>query len=204
MPQIGVFGGAFDPPHAAHQALAKAAISQLDLDRLYIVPTGQAWHKPRQLSEAVHRIAMARLAFQDLPQVVVDDMETRRAGPSFTLETLRELHKRHVNASFYVLVGADQGAGFTQWHQWETILELARLVVVPRPAAPERPLVADEWHNLPMDRVLRINMPMMNISSSLLRASYACFRPESELVSPRVDHYIQQHQLYLEPHDRSR
>ena len=199
-----MFGGAFDPPHEAHQALVKAAIQQLSLDLLYVVPTGQAWHKSRALSDAVHRVAMARLAFQDRPEVVVDDMETLRSGPSYTLDTLLVLQKRHPDAFFYVMVGADQAHSFTQWHAWQRILDLAQLVVIPRPVSSEIPSTADEWHNLPIGRVLRINMPMMNISSSMLRASYACGRPGHELISPRVDHYIQQHQLYLEPHDRSR
>ncbi|NBW55613.1 MAG: nicotinate (nicotinamide) nucleotide adenylyltransferase [Betaproteobacteria bacterium] len=199
-----MFGGAFDPPHLAHQAIAQAAITQLQLDLLYIVPTGQAWHKTRSLSDAEHRTAMARLAFEALPLTVVDDLETQRTGPSYTVDTLLELNKRHPHSLFYVLIGADQAANFTQWHQWEMILDLARLVVVPRPTASEIPKATDEWHNLPSDRVLRINMPLMNISSSLLRASYALGNPASAFVSPHVDNYIQQNQLYLEPHDRSR
>jgi nicotinate-nucleotide adenylyltransferase len=199
-----MFGGSFDPPHLAHQAIAHAAINQLKLDLLYIVPTGQAWHKSRQLSDATHRTAMSRLAFEAMSTVVIDDLEIHRTGPSYTLDTLLEFKKRHPLAFFYILVGADQYASFTQWHQWQTILEIAQLVVFPRPTASEIPQTTDEWHNLPTDRVLRINMPLMNISSSLLRASYACGSLETEFINPRVDHYIQQNQLYLEPHDRSR
>ena len=75
-----MFGGAFDPPHSAHQALAQALIQKQHLDLLYIVPTGQAWHKSRVLSDVSHRLAMARLAFQNMPKVVVDDLETQRVG----------------------------------------------------------------------------------------------------------------------------
>ena len=202
--RIGLFGGAFDPPHRAHQALAQALIQHQQLDRLYIVPTGHALHKSRVLSDTIHRLAMARLAFQNMPQVVVDDMEAQRVGPSFTVDTLVELQLRHANAYFCVLVGADQAASFTQWHQWQRILEIAQLVVVQRPVANADKADLHEWHNLPPERVMRMNMPLMNISSSSVRASYASGHPESDLLSPSVALYIQQNHLYLEPHDRSR
>lgn len=202
--RIGIFGGSFDPPHVAHQALAQAAIEQLHLNKLYIVPTGQAWHKSRVLSDAKHRIAMSHLAFQDLAQVDIEDMETKRSGPSYTVDTLSLLKSRHPDALFYVMVGEDQGTEFTQWRQWQSILNMAQLVVVPRPIGLQPKEKGDEWHNLPSDRVLRLFMPSMDISSSALRASYASGQLAPEFVSPLVNHYIQHHQLYLEPHDRSR
>jgi nicotinate-nucleotide adenylyltransferase len=147
---------------------------------------------------------MARLAFQNMPQVVVDDMETRREGPSYTVDTLDELKIRHPNAHFYVLVGADQAASFTLWNQWERVLEMSQLAVVQRSVSNADQAYSHEWHNLPSERVTRMHMPLMDISSSALRASYASGHSNPELVSPLVTHYIQQNQLYLEPHDRSR
>ena len=88
-PRIGLFGGAFDPPHVAHVALVRAAMEQLGLNQLHVLPTGDAWHKSRTLSAATHRLAMARLAFGEIPGVVVDDRELRRAGPTYTVDTLR-------------------------------------------------------------------------------------------------------------------
>ena len=202
--RIGLFGGSFDPPHLAHETLAREAVAQLKLDLLYIVPTGQAWHKLRVLSDANHRLAMARLAFQTCPQAIVEEMETNRAGPSYTVQTLSELQVRHPQATFYLLVGSDQAASFSQWHEWERILEIAQLVVVERPMLSSETAAAVEWHNLPIERVVQMHMPLMGISSSELRASFACGQPDSDLVSPPVAHYIQQNQLYLEPHDRSR
>ena len=89
--RLGVFGGAFDPPHLAHVALVEAAVAALQLDQVRVLPTGLAWHKTRTLSEAHHRLAMTRLAYQHLPQVVVDDREIRRSGASYTVDTLRGL-----------------------------------------------------------------------------------------------------------------
>ncbi|MBB1077815.1 nicotinate (nicotinamide) nucleotide adenylyltransferase, partial [Rhodoferax sp. 4810] len=130
--RIGILGGAFDPPHLAHLALAKAAIEQLQLDQLRIIPTGQAWHKPRLLTDAVHRLAMAQLAFAELPQAQVDDRETRRTGPSYTIDTLHELHAEAAGAQLFLIIGADQAQALTTWHAWEQILRSAIICVADR------------------------------------------------------------------------
>ena len=119
--RVGMFGGAFDPPHRAHRVLAQAAVQQLALDRLYVFPTGNAWHKDRGLTPAEHRLAMARLAFAGLDAVQVDDRELRRSGPTYSIDTLRELQAEHPGAQLHLLMGEDQAAGFTRWHAWQEI-----------------------------------------------------------------------------------
>ena len=99
--RLGVFGGAFDPPHMAHVALVAAAIHQLALAQVRVLPTGEAWHKQRSLSGAGHRLAMCQLAFQHLPQVVVDARETQRAGPSYTVDTLTQLQNEFPQAQLF-------------------------------------------------------------------------------------------------------
>ena len=89
--RLGVLGGAFDPPHRAHFALAQAAIDQLQLDQLRLIPTGNAWHKARALTIAHHRLAMCALAFADLDRAVIDPRETLRSGASYTFDTLTQL-----------------------------------------------------------------------------------------------------------------
>ena len=89
--RIGLFGGAFDPPHKAHVALARAALAQLKLDELRIIPTGQAWHKSRTLSPAADRLAMVKLAFADLAGVLIDERELHRGGASYTIDTVLAL-----------------------------------------------------------------------------------------------------------------
>ena len=100
---MGIFGGAFDPPHLGHIALAQAAVEQLQLDALHIVPTGSAWHKDRPLSHPKHRLEMCRLAFADIDCAVVDDCETLRPGPSYTMDTLELLRSRSPEAQFFLL-----------------------------------------------------------------------------------------------------
>ena len=117
--RIGVMGGAFDPPHMAHRMLAETALEGLQLDQLRIFPTGQAWHKSPALSPAADRLAMARLAFADLPQVVVDPAELHRSGPTYTLDTLRQLRLDYPHERLFLIIGADQARSFDRWHGWQ-------------------------------------------------------------------------------------
>ena len=133
MKRIGFFGGAFDPPHNAHLALAQTAIEQLQLDELKIIPTGFAWHKDRPLSAAEHRLKMARLAFSGLERVSVDDREILREGHSYTIDTLEALQAEEPDAAFFLLIGGDQLAAFTRWHRWQDILSRATVCVAERP-----------------------------------------------------------------------
>jgi nicotinate (nicotinamide) nucleotide adenylyltransferase len=130
--QIGVLGGAFDPPHLAHLKLAQTAIEQLGLDRLIVVPTGRTFLKSHRLSTPVHRLEMASLTFKDLKEVTIDDCELKRAGVSYTLDTLVYLKNKYPDADFYLVVGADQARAFDTWHRWQEILHIATLAVAGR------------------------------------------------------------------------
>jgi nicotinate-nucleotide adenylyltransferase len=201
--RVGVFGGAFDPPHLAHRALVRAALDSLQLDRLHILPTGRAWHKTRTLSAAVHRLAMCELAFGDLAGVQVDRREIDRPGDSYTVDTLEELAREHPGADLFLLIGEDQLAAFRTWKRWPVVLELARLVVAGRPGvvAPEGsptgpsnapPDVPHQW----------LAMPQSPISSTALRsmaASGAASQELAALVPEAVAGYISTHSLYQQP-----
>jgi nicotinate-nucleotide adenylyltransferase len=112
--RLGVFGGAFDPPHVAHVALAQAAVEQLRLDQLRIFPTGQAWHRSGPLTAPEHRLALAQLAFGELPRTVIDDRELRRPGPTYTIDTLRELKAEQPAAQLFLVMGEDQAVALTR------------------------------------------------------------------------------------------
>jgi len=196
--RFGIFGGAFDPPHRAHRVLAETALAQLALDVLFVLPTGQAWHKNHPLTPATHRLAMARLAFADLPQVQVDDRETRRSGPTYTYDTLLALQQDHLNAQWFLVIGADQAAAFTSWHRWQDILQLASLVVAERPADAQSATgaVSLQWHNaLPVD-VQRLAMPMLAVSATQIRQNFAHDVQTATWLDPKVADYIRQHHLY--------
>jgi nicotinate-nucleotide adenylyltransferase len=205
--RIGVFGGAFDPPHLGHQQLANCAVAQLQLDQLRIVPTGHAWHKPRDLTPAAHRIAMTRLAFADVPGVVVDERECHRIGPSYTVDTLLQLCAENPGAALYLIIGADQARALPQWRAWQTVLQIAIICVAVRDidraetlelahaqAVQSHSLVAPELTGLGQFQIL--SMPPMAVSATQIRSRVANGLTITDLLSPPVASYIAQHHLY--------
>lgn len=193
--KLGIFGGAFDPPHLAHRALAEAALAQLQLDELRVLPTGQAWHKTRPLTDAMHRLAMSRLAFEGLHDVALDDREIRRAGPSYTLDTLRELHAEFPQAELYLVMGKDQADALPSWRNWEEIVQLAIICVADRDM-----LTGQEARFTPppqmTGRFRPLQMPVMDISATGIRARVASRQGIAPLVSSAVARYIEENHLY--------
>lgn len=190
--RVGMFGGAFDPPHRAHVALANCALRQLALDRLFIFPTGQAWHKDRPLTAAGHRVAMARLAFATVEGAEVDDRELRRTGPTYSVDTLRELQAEHPGAQLHLLMGEDQAAGFTGWHAWQEVARLAVLCVAGRGAGEG----VARLRALPGVRVELLRLPPMPESATEIRTRLTTGQDITDLVEPAVASYIESHHLY--------
>jgi len=204
--RLGVFGGAFDPPHLAHVALVEAATQQLNLQKVHVLPTGEAWHKPRQLSDAVNRVAMTRLAFANMPTVVVDEREIHRSGPSYTVDTLHEIQAEYPQAQLYLLLGDDQRRSLPAWHQ---IGEIKRIAII---CAAGRDVAVRAWkddartlHAPPSltdtlsARILSLHMPLMPHSATDIRVLAATEQALTGLVQPAVERYIQEHHLYR-PH----
>jgi nicotinate-nucleotide adenylyltransferase len=187
--RIGMFGGAFDPPHRAHVALARQAVAQLALDELRIFPTGQAWHKSRTLTPAGHRLAMARLAFEGLPKVAVDDREVIRGGATYTVDTLRELRGEHPLAELFLVMGEDQAAAFTTWREWRSIAGMATLAVAQRPGSTAAPLPDGV-------RTVQLGLEPIEESATGIRARLAAGEDAARLVPPGVAGYIDRHRLY--------
>jgi nicotinate-nucleotide adenylyltransferase len=172
--------------------VARAAIDQLRLDRLHVLPTGDAWHKARTLTAGVHRLEMARLAFAGLPQVVVDPKELERSGPTYSIDTLRELQAEHPQAELVLLMGEDQAAGFTRWRAWEDIARLAVLGVAGRGSGAG----VAALRALPGVRVEGLQLPQMPESATDIRARLTAGQDIAELVPPAVASYIESHHLY--------
>jgi nicotinate-nucleotide adenylyltransferase len=165
---VGIFGGAFDPPHVGHVVLLQSANARFDLDRILVVPTGQPPHKDA-VSPPEVRFRLAELAFERLPGVELWDGELRADGPSYTVATLREAAARFPDDELVLLVGADQLAHFLEWREPEEILELARLGVATRPGFPPEtlePVVARlAWP----ERVELFRIPSYPLSSTAIR-----------------------------------
>ena len=192
VPRVGMFGGAFDPPHVAHVALARAAVEQLQLDELRIFPTGDAWHKSQVLSPAGHRLAMARIAFGGLPRTLVDDRELRRPGPTYTIDTLRELKAERPEARLFLVMGEDQAVSLTRWREWQAIPALATICMAARLATS-----ADAPRALPAEvQLMLLRLPEMPESATEIRQRVAAGEVIDHLVPPGVASYIAQHSLY--------
>ena len=193
-----MFGGAFDPPHVGHVALARAAVEQLALDQLRVFPTGQAWHKARELSSAADRLAMARLAFAEVPRTLVDDRELHRSGPTYTVDTLRELRREFPQAVLLLVIGADQAESLHSWRESAAIAQLATISI----AARARPVDAGAMFDpsrLPSGPREPVELPPMPVSSTEIRRRASAGEGISHLVPATVARYIDQHHLYA-PH----
>jgi nicotinate-nucleotide adenylyltransferase len=207
--RVGVFGGAFDPPHNTHVALATVALAQSGLAELRIFPTGQAWHKAHTPTRAQHRLAMARLAFGDIPGVVVDPREIVRDGPTYTLDTLRELRAEQPDAQLVLIMGSDQAAALPRWHGWQEILAIAVVCVAER--LESGPFGATSGHagspvpcfdpetlpGLPTGaRFEFLELPPAATSATDIRSRSARGQDIAALVPPAVERYIDRYHLY--------
>jgi nicotinate-nucleotide adenylyltransferase len=208
MRRIGLFGGTFDPPHFGHLVLAEWARVRLRLERVLFMPAGTPPHKRgRPLTAATHRLAMARLAVRGNPAFQVSDLEARRGGPSFTVDTLRALHARDPEARLYFLMGADSLADFAGWHEPQAIARLATLVVAGRPGSGDRAaLLGRRFRSLVAGRstasargrgrVVVLDNPLVAVSSSELRARARAGLSLRYLVPDAVAAYVERHGLY--------
>lgn len=192
--RIGLFGGTFDPPHNAHVALARLALTELALDELRWIPAGQPWQKARQITPATHREAMVRLAMGEEPRFALERCEIRRAGPSFTLDTVRELQAAQPQARWFLIIGQDQYAGLHTWRDWRELLSRVTLAVANRPGVvvEPHPDVKAAAHQV-------VPLPMLDIASTDIRARVAAGQDIGALVPVSVARYIEANHLYRAP-----
>ena len=191
MNRIGIFGGSFDPVHNAHVALARLALSELKLDELLWVPAGQPWQKQRTITPAAHREAMLRLAIAGEPRFTLSRIELLRRGPSYTVDTVRELQAQRPGCKWYLVIGQDQYAGFHTWQGWQELLGMITLAIANRPdvSAAADPQVLRSAHEA-------VALPMMDISSTDIRERLASHQGIDDLVPAPVASYIARHHLY--------
>lgn len=190
--RLGLFGGTFDPPHLGHLALAEWARERLRLDRVLFMPAGTPPHKRRaKLSSVRHRVAMTRLAVRGNAAFEVSTLEARRLGPSFTLDTLRELRALHPGARIYLLMGEDSLADLPHWREPDAIARLSTPVVAVRPGGG-----ASRARTAFGRRVLWLDNPGLEVSSSAIRARARAGRSVRYLVPDAVARYVAGFRLY--------
>jgi len=188
--RIGVFGGSFDPVHLGHLIVAREAAARLPLEQVRLVPAGhQPFKREGHAASAADRLAMLQLAVAGDPLLVADDRELRRPGPSYTVDTLRELRAAEPNAELCLLLGADAAGDLPAWHEAAALPALARVVVLTRPGTPipDHPLITQT-----------LAVTAIDISATAVRAR--CRRGESvrDLVPEAVARYLAERRLYAE------
>jgi nicotinate-nucleotide adenylyltransferase len=195
---ICLFGGTFDPVHHGHLIVARAIAEAKGFLRVTLVPANNPPHKPPPQASAADRLAMLKLAIEADGLFDLCDLELNRSGPSYTLDTLKALRQRWGQATLHWVIGADMLGELRQWHRVEEVLELANLLVADRPA--KAPRAAHP--SLQETRVLRpvpgefLHTPLIDISSSDIRARVREGKPIRYLVPQAVARYIAEHNLY--------
>lgn len=195
--RVGVLGGTFDPLHRAHLHVADAAAAALELDRLVLVPTGDPWRKrDRNVTPAADRYAMTRAAVIERGGgLEVSDIEVRRPGATYTLDTVQELRDRGASQLWWIM-GADSVLDMPHWHRPGEILTCARIAAVVRPGA--------QLERTRLDRIVYglgrwldwVPMEPIDLSASELRQRIAAGEDVSEDIPKAVLAYIREHGLY--------
>jgi len=190
--RIGLLGGSFDPPHNAHLALARTALDHLRLDELWWLPQGHAYQKARALSSKADRRAMIELAIAGEPRFRLEDCELERDGPTYSIDTLRELSARQ-QADWFFIIGQDQYANLNTWRDWPELLQRVTLAVAAREGAA---VVASSEVAATPHRMVLLPLPRMDVSSTAIRTAAAEGRDYTDMVPGSIARYIDQHHLY--------
>lgn len=195
--RIGILGGTFNPPHLGHLVLAQEAYLRLSLDRVMLVPARIPPHKPVDDEPGVeHRLEMCRLAADGESWLNVSDLEVQRPGPSYTVDTLEQLHSRTPDSELYLIVGADIAVGLPDWRDPGRVLSLATLSVAERPGT-SRAAVEEAMESVPGgERARYFEMLEIGISSTMLRDRVRAGQPTRYLMPDAVRSYIESNALY--------
>jgi nicotinate-nucleotide adenylyltransferase len=227
--RIGILGGSFNPPHLGHRELARRAREQLGLERVLLMPAHVSPHKSDAADPGPeHRLEMCRLLIGDAPGLSVCALEIDRGGASYTVDTLEALHASHPDAELTFIVGADTVSTLPAWHEPAKLIELAGLAVAARAGSTQQEVldrvasvgdssgrVSSAAPRLASDplpgepptgpRSVRfLEMPVMDVSSSMARERAGRGLPIDEIVGPAVARYIGERALYVPRGEESR
>lgn len=187
--RVGIMGGTFDPIHNGHLVAASEVQQQFDLDEVVFVPTGQPWMKP-SVTDSEHRYLMTVIATASNPRFTVSRVDIDRDGPTYTIDTLRDLRTARPDADLFFITGADAVAQILEWKDVEEIWTLAHFVAVSRPG--HRLSIS----GLPTQGVSSLEVPALAISSTDCRSRVGRGFPVWYLVPDGVVQYIAKHHLY--------
>ena len=189
--RLGVMGGTFDPIHHGHLVAASEVAAVFELDEVVFVPTGQPWQKPGdQVSPVEQRYLMTVIATASNPRFTVSRVDADRPGPTYTIDTLRDLARQNEDTDLFFITGADALAQILSWKDVDELFALARFVGVTRPGHEL------SGHGLPADRISLLEVPALAISSTVCRERVQVGQPVWYLVPDGVVQFIAKYGLY--------
>ena len=211
MRRVGIFGGTFDPPHRGHVAVAEACLAQAGLDEIWWIPNRQSPHKPLQhAASPTHRLALLNASLGDATPSLrsastILTIELERPPPSYMLDTVKALQAEYnppqqEATAFFLILGTDQIVQFHRWHGASELLERVTLVGYHRAIGTETRTTSHRLaEGLRQDKLIWVDAPEIDVSSTAIREAARENRPIDHLVSPSVGRYISQHHLYVTP-----
>lgn len=196
--KVGVFGGTFDPVHNGHIAVAQEVRFRLALDEVLFIPTGQPWFRPgHPVASAADRVAMLSLGLDMFSYFQLSTIEVDRPGPSYSVDTMAALRQQRPADQFFFIMGWDNLSDLPHWKEPARLIDLCRMVGVPRPGYPPPDLALLD-KSLPglAEKVVLLDQPRVDISASAIRNRVALGLSIARLVPEPVDRYIRQKRLY--------
>lgn len=196
--KIGIMGGTFDPIHLGHLFIAEAAREQFELERVLFIPAAVPPHKQAlEISSARHRYLMTVLAVESHPQFFVSDLEIRRSGPSYAVDTMETLVEEFGDAAqLFFITGADALCGLPTWRNPERLLEICRFIAASRPGCNDLERVKSGFGKAGKERIHTLTTPELEISATDIRQRVACGKSIRYMVPEAVEHYIRKEGLY--------
>lgn len=190
--RIGIFGGTFDPIHMGHLLVAEQAREAADLDEVWFIPNAEPPHKAAPVSATHHRERMVELAIADHPRFRLSRVELDRPGPSYTVDTVRDLKKAHPQAHFFLIVGADMMNDLPRWYKIEEIMHVVQVIGHLRPGV----AVGDLPPFIARRLTLVEDAVTLDLSSTEIRRRAAAGKSIRYLVPEKVRRYIEENRLY--------
>jgi nicotinate-nucleotide adenylyltransferase len=184
--RVGILGGTFNPPHIGHLILAQEVLDKLALDKIFFIPTNIPPHKNTTLVDTHHRLEMVRFSIEGNKRFSILDLEIKRGGTSYTIDTIKRLRKIYPDDEFYLIIGSELAREFHTWKNYKQIIKLAKIVVAQRKEAPFKR----------GSDFISLDILQIGISSSLIRELLRQGLSIRYLVHPKVEEYIKKHNLY--------
>ncbi len=193
MAEVGIFGGSFNPPHVAHLIVAETVRDQFALDRVLWIPNFSPPHKENgELATPAQRFRMTELAVQDFDGFAISDIEIRRGGTSYTIDTIHALQEKEPQTNFHLIIGSDSLRTFADWHRAEEIAAAVPIIVYKRPG-----VMSGVVDPVFANSVRFADAPLLELSGSEIRARWRKQRSIRYLVPDAVRRYIRENELYL-------